>query len=56
MIIIDNKYSLLIIIKRLRAEMIRIGISEGLTNEKTIRISQKLDRYISRYQKLKSAK
>ncbi|WP_256236395.1 aspartyl-phosphate phosphatase Spo0E family protein [Bacillus sp. EB600] len=37
-------------IEFLRQEMIRIGIQEGLTSEKTIRISQELDTYIAKYQ------
>lgn len=37
-------------IESLRQEMIRIGIQEGLTGERTIRISQELDTYIAQYQ------
>jgi hypothetical protein len=39
-------------IESLRKEMIRIGIQEGLICERTIIISQKLDTYIARYQKM----
>lgn len=41
-------------IESLRQEMIRIGIQEGLTSEKTIRISQELDTYITKYQMMKN--
>lgn len=54
MTIIDNKNSLINTIEYLRAEMIRIGIKEGLTNNKTIEISHKLDLYIAKYQDLKN--
>jgi hypothetical protein len=37
-------------IESLRKEMIRIGFQEGLTSEKTIRISQELDMLILEYQ------
>lgn len=56
MIITDKKYFLQVIIKKLRAEMIRIGISEGLSSENTIKISQRLDAYIVKYQNLMSNK
>jgi hypothetical protein len=39
-------------IESLRKEMIRIGIQEGLTSKRTVQISQKLDKYISKYQKM----
>lgn len=39
-------------IESLRNEMIRIGIQEGLTSTRTIQISQKLDMYITIYQKM----
>jgi hypothetical protein len=39
-------------IESLRNEMILIGIQEGLTSEKTIMISQKLDIYIAKFQKI----
>jgi hypothetical protein len=39
-------------IESLRNEMIRIGIQEGLTSIRTIQISQQLDNYIARYQKM----
>lgn len=40
-------------IESLRKEMIRIGLQEGLTSEKTIEISQKLDVFIAKYQAVK---
>jgi hypothetical protein len=46
----DEKLDLIKKIEFLRAEMIRIGMKEGLHNEKTVRISQKLDTYIAYYQ------
>ena len=48
--IIDEKCKLKMIIESLRKEMIRIGIQEGLTNERTLKISQKLDYFILKYQ------
>jgi hypothetical protein len=39
-------------IEKLRKEMIRIGIQEGLNSEKTLKISQELDKYITEYQVL----
>ncbi|MBP2241516.1 hypothetical protein J2Z40_002079 [Cytobacillus eiseniae] len=48
----NSEHSLLVIIKSLREEMIRIGNSEGLSNEQTLKVSQKLDYYILKYQKL----
>ena len=48
--ITDEKSDLMKTIEYLRAEMIRIGIKEGLHNEKTIKISQMLDTYIAQYQ------
>jgi len=41
-------------IESLRKEMINSGIKEGITNEKTILLSQKLDTYITRYQASKN--
>jgi hypothetical protein len=38
------------IIELLRQEMIETGLKEGLTSKKTIQLSQKLDRYITKYQ------
>ncbi|CRK84687.1 aspartyl-phosphate phosphatase Spo0E family protein [Neobacillus massiliamazoniensis] len=52
--ITDTKNNLLIVIKALRNEMILTGMKEGLTSEKTLAISQKLDKYISRYQSIQS--
>lgn len=50
---IDKKTNLEKLIENLRKEMIDVGIKEGLASEKTIKISQKLDTYISVYQTLK---
>lgn len=48
---IPNKESdLLGIIEALREEMIKIGMKEGLSSEKTIEMSQMLDHYIANYQ------
>lgn len=38
-------------IQALREQLIHIGLQEGLSNEKTIHLSQKLDEYIYLYQK-----
>lgn len=53
--IIDEKCKLKMIIESLRKEMIRIGIQEGLTSERTIRISQEIDYYILEYQSIISS-
>lgn len=53
-IIDTNRYLLMVIIKALRNEMILTGMKEGLTSEKTLAISQKLDTYITRYQSIQS--
>ena len=45
-----EKCNLIKIIELLRQEMIETGIKEGLTSEKTIELSQKLDGYITVYQ------
>lgn len=39
-------------IESLRKEMVLVGIQEGLSSEKTIMISQKLDFFISKHQKI----
>jgi hypothetical protein len=36
-------------IEILREEMVMIGLNEGLSSEKTIKVSQKLDHYIAIY-------
>lgn len=46
----EKECNLIKTIESLREEMIRIGIKEGLTNEKTIQISQQLDTFITKYQ------
>ena len=48
----EMEYHLLKTIKFLRKEMIRLGIQEGLTSEKTLSISRKLDIYITKYQSM----
>lgn len=45
-----EKSELLNTIEMLRNEMIQIGKKEGLSSEKTIEISQRLDAFISKYQ------
>ncbi|NMD69984.1 aspartyl-phosphate phosphatase Spo0E family protein [Bacillus sp. DNRA2] len=50
MLKIDNNLELLCTIESLRREMICVGLKEGLSSEKTIEISQKLDQYIANYQ------
>lgn len=47
---IEKDYELLKTIKFLQKEMICVGIQEGLTSEKTLNISRKLDTYITKYQ------
>ena len=47
-----EKCNLIQIIQLLRQEMIETGLKEGLTSKKTIELSQKLDRHITRYQVL----
>lgn len=48
----EKDYDLLKTIKFLRKEMIRVGIQEGLTSEKALNISRKLDIYILKYQNI----
>lgn len=43
-------------IEFLRKEMIRVDIQEGLTSEKTLIISRKLDIFIAKYQAQKNQK
>jgi hypothetical protein len=43
-------YVLLDIIETLRKELILIGMKEGLTSSKTIKISRELDKYITDFQ------
>lgn len=50
MLKIDTNLELLGLIENLRREMICVGLKEGLSSEKTIEISQKLDIYIANYQ------
>jgi len=47
---VEKDYNLIKTIKMLQKEMIRMGIKEGLTSEKTLNISRKLDTYILKYQ------
>lgn len=46
----ENNPDLLKTINSLKKEMIHIGLKEGLTSEKTVALSQKLDEYIVKYQ------
>ncbi|MEH7094938.1 aspartyl-phosphate phosphatase Spo0E family protein [Neobacillus vireti] len=48
----DEKEKIENAIELLRAEMIRIGMTEGLGSQQTLQISKKLDRYITKYQTL----
>lgn len=41
-------------IELLRKEMMMLGLKEGISSEKTIFISQKLDHYITMYQTQKT--
>lgn len=43
-------HELLRTINSLKQEMIQAGIQEGLTSNKTVELSQKLDKYIALYQ------
>ncbi|WP_084820235.1 aspartyl-phosphate phosphatase Spo0E family protein [Mesobacillus campisalis] len=45
-----EKSNLVQSIQLLRQEMIETGLKEGLTSKKTIELSQKLDRFIAKYQ------
>lgn len=56
MTIMDTNHILLKVIKMLREEMITIGLSEGLNSKNTLKISQMLDTYISKYQKINHTK
>lgn len=48
--------ALLHYIKVLKEQLIRIGISEGLSSENTLRISEELDKYIYLYQRFTQTK
>ena len=50
----DNMDQLKLDIEFLRNEMIRVGTEEGLTSQRTLQISEELDRYITKYQLLYS--
>jgi hypothetical protein len=52
MSVIIETNNLLETIESIRKEMIYIGIQEGLTSESTIKLSEKLDTYIAKYQKI----
>ena len=45
--------ALLHYIKVLKEQLIHIGISEGLSSEKTLSVSEELDKYIYLYQRYK---
>lgn len=47
-----NQKSLVDKIEHLRNEMIKSGITEGLSSKKTIELSQLLDQYVLKYQQL----
>lgn len=47
---VEKKIDLEKNIRTLRKELILIGTKEGLTSENTIKISQKLDLFITKYQ------
>jgi len=51
----DNMDQLKLDIEFLRNEMIRVGTEEGLTSQRTLQISEELDRYIMKYQLLHSS-
>lgn len=46
----EENINLLEVINILQKELIRVGLQEGLTNQKTIALSQRLDAYIAKYQ------
>ena len=46
----DDKCDIINTIEVLRREMIQIGIKEGLTSERTIKLSQELDQYLLKIQ------
>ena len=48
--ITEKNFELVKMIESLREEMIRVGLKEGLSSDKTVEISQKLDQYIANYQ------
>jgi len=48
--VIAERLYLRFAISKLRRQMILIGSEEGLTSEETIRVSQKLDTFIIKYQ------
>ncbi|MGP7817072.1 Spo0E family sporulation regulatory protein-aspartic acid phosphatase [Niallia sp. 01092] len=51
----DEKMSeLLQIIENLKVKLIKTGIDKGLTDPNTLQISEQLDTYIVKYQKLVS--
>lgn len=47
-----NEENLISKIESLRKQMIRTGIEEGLSSQKTIELSQLLDQYVLQYQEL----
>lgn len=51
---VDNQSGFDKTIESLRKELINSGMQEGLTHEKTLELSQKLDTFIARYQASKN--
>lgn len=49
-----NEEDLFHTIESLRKDMILAGMQEGFTSRKTLELSQRLDHYIAKYQKLKT--
>lgn len=52
MALLFNEKNLVYKIETLRKEMIQSGMEEGLSSKKTIELSQLLDQYMLKYQKL----
>jgi hypothetical protein len=52
----EKDYDLLKTIKFLRQEMIRVGLQEGLSSEKTLNISREMDILILKYQNIHNFK
>ncbi|XJZ28023.1 Spo0E family sporulation regulatory protein-aspartic acid phosphatase [Bacillota bacterium Lsc_1132] len=52
----EQEQDQLIIIEKLRSQMIAAGMVEGWTSERTIRLSQTLDQYIAHFLNNKKTK
>jgi len=48
-----KKECLLLVIEHIRKKLIHVGFKDGYTSKETIRLSQRLDKVILKYQKLK---